>query len=352
MPSPGRDGVTLLTQHRVTTSDSTIMGRVPWYRSLTTRVWVASSLVLTRPLVLPARAFLSCRVMVPRSTSRGGGPRHRTMPRRSVEPDQPAVSPAVKMGNKRQSTQSRTTMSRRRKTGTDPSMEGTDHATRLDPPVLLHDKPWYTVFTKDDPLYNAYMATEWGWEVRGDAALLELLVLEGAQSGLSWRTILHKRHNYRQCFPFDDVGRMASMTQKDVETMLATPADKAVVRHRGKIEAAIHNARCVLELPRNEGEDGQVLDRFLWSFVQDRPILNGHEWNGRLQDLPATSDESIAMSRALKAKGFKFVGPTTCYALMQSAGMVIDHPKDTPEWKAAYERLKTRKGGFQDRSLS
>jgi DNA-3-methyladenine glycosylase I len=216
--------------------------------------------------------------------------------------------------------------------------------------------PWYTIFTKDDQLYHHYMSTEWGYETRGDDALFELLALEGAQSGLSWRTILHKRHLYRQWFHNFHVETVAAMTTEHVQAILAAEADQAVVRHKGKIESVLHNAQRIMEMRQEAKAKGEstedALDRFLWSFVNDQPILNGHIFDGTLQGMPGTSAESIAMSKALKKLGFKFVGPTTCYSLMQSAGMVLDHPMNCPEGRQAYERLQQRPGGFQDRRPS
>ncbi|GKY93340.1 hypothetical protein MPSEU_000301600 [Mayamaea pseudoterrestris] len=219
--------------------------------------------------------------------------------------------------------------------------------------LTITDTPWYTIFTKNDERYNHYMSTEWSYEKRGDDSLFELLSLEGAQAGLSWRTILHKREQYRECFYQFNVDQVAAMTSDHVTKILAAPAEDAIVRHKGKIESVIHNAKCIQTMRREAQDAGesteQVLDRFLWSFVNDQPILNGFAWTGTLQGQPATSDESIAMSKTLKKLGFKFVGPTICYSLMQSAGMVIDHPMDCPEWTMAHVRLQKRSGGFQDR---
>ena len=216
--------------------------------------------------------------------------------------------------------------------------------------------PWYYCFTKGDEDYNRYMATEWSFEKRGDQALLEKICLEGAQSGLSWQTILRKREAYRRTFFNFDPEKVANMTPQDVQKILDTtggePTD-TIVRHRGKIEATINNAKCLLQMQKEEGADN-ALDRFLWSFVDNKPILNrwGSNFNARdpgaIRACPSKSPESEAMSKALKKKGWKFVGPTTCYAMMQSCGMVIDHPINSPEWEAARHRLLQRKGGFQD----
>jgi DNA-3-methyladenine glycosylase I len=136
------------------------------------------------------------------------------------------------------------------------------------------------------------------------------------------------------------------MDTSDVERIVNETGSEIIVRHRGKIQSVIHNAKCVLDM-RSQAESpsasNQVLDDFLWSFVDHKPILN--RWASA--DRPSTSEVSVAMSKALKKRGFKFVGPTTCYSMMQSVGMVIDHTVDTPEWKAAHERLQRREGGYQ-----
>lgn len=215
--------------------------------------------------------------------------------------------------------------------------------------------PWYNSFTKGDPVYNSYMANEWGYEKRGDAALFEKLCLEGAQSGLSWRTILHKRKAYRTAFHEFDIELVSQMTCSDVDCILNNSehnnsghAKDRVVRHRGKLMSVIHNAKQLKTMKeRIDGFDGYTnFTEYLWGFVKDQPILNG--WSGP-NDVPSKTEESEAMSQALKRCGFKFIGPTTCYSLMQSCGFVIDHPVDSDEWKASFERIQKRKGGFQDR---
>lgn len=220
-----------------------------------------------------------------------------------------------------------------------------------------NSKPWYTVFTKSDPEYDRYMALEWGFEKRGDKALFEKICLEGAQSGLSWLTILRKREAYRLNFFNFDIAKVAKMSDKDVQRILDADEDdptKMVVRHRGKIEATINNAKCIQEMYKDEkmapknAKSKDLFDKFVWSFVGDKPILNTRWKQGEgLTNALAKSPESEAMSKALKKKGFRFVGPTTCYAMMQSVGMVIDHPAGSPEWEAAVERLKQRPGGYQ-----
>ncbi len=165
-----------------------------------------------------------------------------------------------------------------------------------------------------DPAYLAYHDEEWGVPVRDERRLYELLVLEGAQAGLSWSTILHKRDGYRAAFAGFDPDVVATFGPGDVERLLAEPG---IVRNRLKVESAIANARATLAL-REEGG----LARLLWSFVGGRPLVN--RWQ-RLGEIPAETAESRAMSKELKRLGFRFVGPTVCYAFMQAAGLVNDH---------------------------
>jgi DNA-3-methyladenine glycosylase I len=167
----------------------------------------------------------------------------------------------------------------------------------------------------DDPLYVAYHDDEWGVPVRDDRALFELLNLEGAQAGLSWSTILRKREGYRAAFAGWDVEAIARYGERDVERLLG---DAGIVRHRGKIEAVLSNARATLELE-------VPLAELLWSFVGGEPKVNAWRTVG---EIPAATPESTAMSKELKRRGFRFIGPTTCYAFMQSAGLVDDHTLD------------------------
>jgi DNA-3-methyladenine glycosylase I len=166
-----------------------------------------------------------------------------------------------------------------------------------------------------DPLYVAYHDEEWGVPERDERKLFELLNLEGAQAGLSWSTILRKREGYRNAFAGWDVEAMARFGERDVERLLG---DAGIVRHRGKIEAVIGNARAVLALDVPLGE-------LLWSFVGGEPRINSFR---TLAEIPAQTPESVAMSKELKRRGFRFIGPTTCYAFMQSAGLVDDHVVD------------------------
>jgi len=207
--------------------------------------------------------------------------------------------------------------------------------------------PWYQVFTKGDDEYNLYMRTEWGVESRTDVEIFEKLSLEGAQAGLSWLTILRKRQAYRKAFHSFDPVKVAKMTTKDVDRLVEMEGDKrdTIVRHRGKIESVINNAKQVIQLQKEYEHKKDSFAAFIWSFVDDKPILNSYT----LENSPSLSEESAAMSKALKKKGFRFIGPTTCYSMMQATGMVIDHPFNSPEWKDARQRLSKRLGGYQER---
>ena len=160
-----------------------------------------------------------------------------------------------------------------------------------------------------------YHDTEWGIPSRDDVHLFELLTLEGAQAGLSWSTILNKRDGYRRAFAAFDSAKVARFATRRVGELLA---DGSIVRNRLKIESTIANAQAIEALKA----EGVALHELLWSFVGDRPIVN--RWK-TLSELPAKTAESEAMSKSLKKAGFRFVGPTVCYALMQSAGLVNDH---------------------------
>jgi DNA-3-methyladenine glycosylase I len=166
-----------------------------------------------------------------------------------------------------------------------------------------------------DPLYRAYHDEEWGRPSRDERHLLEMLVLEGAQAGLSWSTILRKREGYRRAFAGFDPEAVAGFGDADVARLLA---DAGIVRNRLKVESSIANARAVLALR----EAGESLVGLLWGFVGG-VTLDGRRVN--LGELPAETAESRAMSRDLKRRGFRFVGPTVCYAFMQAVGMVNDH---------------------------
>lgn len=168
-----------------------------------------------------------------------------------------------------------------------------------------------------DPVYLRYHDDEWGEPTHDDHRLFEKLVLEGFQSGLSWITILKKRERFREVFRGFDPVKVARFGEKDVLRLLG---DAGIVRHRGKIEAAIHNARATLEVIEKEGS----LDAHLWSFA---PPASERPKRVRLPELRAmsTAPASVRLAKDLKKRGFRFVGPTTCYALMQAMGMVDDH---------------------------
>jgi DNA-3-methyladenine glycosylase I len=173
-----------------------------------------------------------------------------------------------------------------------------------------------------DPLYVDYHDAEWGVPLRDERALFELLTLEGAQAGLAWITILRKRDGYRHAFEGFEPERVAGLGPDDVERLLADPG---IVRNRAKIQATIGNARAWLRLD----EEAASVSEHLWSFVGGTPVLN--RWGG-LAEIPSETDASRALSRDLRSRGFRFVGPTIVYAFMQSAGMVNDHVVDCFRW--------------------
>ena len=183
----------------------------------------------------------------------------------------------------------------------------------------------------EDPLYVAYHDEEWGVPVHDDRRLFEKLVLEGAQAGLSWLTILKKREGYRKAFDRFDVDRVARYGQKRIERLLGDPG---IVRNRRKIESAVRNAQGVLRIQEEFGS----LDAFLWKYVDFEPRQN--RWK-TISKIPARTKESDAMSRDLKMRGFSFVGPTICYAFMQSMGMVNDHTTDCFRYKELEAYRKT-----------
>lgn len=171
-----------------------------------------------------------------------------------------------------------------------------------------------------DELYEAYHDTEWGVPMYDDRELFEMLNLEGAQAGLSWITVLRKRETYRKAFDHFDPEKIARYTEKKRQKLLADPG---IIRNKLKVNAFIVNAQLYLEMQAlAEQGKGPTFSEYLWSFVGGKPIKN--KWK-TLQEVPATTTESDAMSKALKKKGFKFTGSTICYAFMQAAGMVNDH---------------------------
>jgi len=166
-----------------------------------------------------------------------------------------------------------------------------------------------------DENYIAYHDKEWGVPVHDDNKLFEMLVLEGAQAGLSWRTVLKRRENYRIAYDGFDPVKIARWDEERIAALLQNPG---IIRNRRKVEAARTNARAFLQAQAEFGS----FDVFIWSFVNGRPIRNSWE---NIQEIPATTPESDTMSRELKKRGFKFVGSTICYAFMQAVGMVNDH---------------------------
>ena len=184
-----------------------------------------------------------------------------------------------------------------------------------------------------DPLYIAYHDEEWGVPVHDDRLLFEFLILEGAQAGLSWLTILKKRDNYRKAFHNFDYERIASYTETDVERLLA---DVGIVRNRLKIQSAIKNARGVLDIREEYGS----LDAYLWRYVDGVAIQNA--WK-TLGEIPANTERSDAMSKDLKRRGFSFVGSTICYAFMQAVGIVNDHTTDCFRYREIKELARSGK---------
>jgi DNA-3-methyladenine glycosylase I len=180
----------------------------------------------------------------------------------------------------------------------------------------------------NDPLYLAYHDREWGVPEHDDRKLFELLILEGAQAGLSWLTILRKRENYRQAFAHFDAGKIATFGEKRVAALLT---NEGIVRNRLKIAATIQNAQAFLAVQKECGS----FATYLWQFVGGKPRTNA--WQ-TLRGVPAKTAESDAMSKDLAKRGFKFVGSTICYAFMQAAGMVNDHTVDC----FRYEEIKRR----------
>jgi DNA-3-methyladenine glycosylase I len=180
--------------------------------------------------------------------------------------------------------------------------------------------PW----ADGSPRYTAYHDNEWGVPVHDDRVFFEFLILEGAQAGLSWSTILDKRDGYREAFAAFDPARVARFDAKRVAKLMTNPA---IVRNRLKIESSVDNARAFLEVQREHGS----FDRYVWAFVGGRPIRN--RWR-TLREVPARTDESDALSRDLKRRGFRFVGSTIMYAFMQGTGLVNDHLVGCFRWKA------------------
>jgi DNA-3-methyladenine glycosylase I len=174
--------------------------------------------------------------------------------------------------------------------------------------------PW----VGEDPLMIDYHDQEWGVPIHQDRLLFEFLILEGAQAGLSWITILKKRENYREAFHNFHPAKVASYDEGKMEELLN---NRGIVRNRLKIRAAVINAQAVLEIQK----EFKSFDSYIWGFVKSKPIQNRWE---NLEDIPSSTPQSEKMSKDLKKRGFKFVGPTICYGFMQAVGMVNDHVVD------------------------
>ena len=174
-----------------------------------------------------------------------------------------------------------------------------------------------------DPLYIKYHDEEWGVPLHDDQKLFEMLILEGAQAGLSWLTILKRREGYSQAFDHFDAKKIARYDKKKTAALLMNPG---IIRNRLKIAAAISNAQAFLKVQKEHGS----FDRYIWSFVEDKPKHNRRKKGA---PLPAQTPEAEAMSKSLKEQGFRFVGPTICYAFMQAVGMVNDHADDCFRFK-------------------
>jgi DNA-3-methyladenine glycosylase I len=180
-------------------------------------------------------------------------------------------------------------------------------------------------------LEQSYHDNEWGVEVHDDRTLFEFLVLEGAQAGLSWSTILRKREGYRRAFDNFDARKISKYSESNVSRLLT---NSEIIRNRLKINAAITNARAFLQVQKEFGS----FDRYIWQFVNGKPIQNS--WR-KMTDIPSSTPESDAMSKDLQKRGFKFIGPTICYAFMQAVGMVNDHVVDC----FRYKELKNKRKG-------
>jgi DNA-3-methyladenine glycosylase I len=183
-------------------------------------------------------------------------------------------------------------------------------------------------WSTNDPLYIRYHDQEWGVPVYDDWLIFEFLILEGAQAGLSWLTILKKRENYRVAFDHFDPQRVAHYDENKIEQLLSNPG---IVRNRRKVESAINNARAFLEVQNEFGSFAE----YIWRFVGGKPIINTRR---TMEEIPAQTDESVTMSKDLVRRGFKFVGPTICYAHMQATGMVNDHVVDCFRYAELSER--------------
>ncbi|MDG2223470.1 MAG: DNA-3-methyladenine glycosylase I [Rubripirellula sp.] len=182
----------------------------------------------------------------------------------------------------------------------------------------------------NDPLYVQYHDTEWGLPVRDDRRIYEKICLEGFQAGLSWITILRKREAFRQRFANFEFAQVAHFTSHQVDKLVT---DATIIRHRKKLESAINNAQRAIEMVDNEGS----ITDFVWQFQPRRSVIRKTQ-----KQIPALTDESTALSKELKRRGWSFVGPTTCYAMMQSLGIVNDHLRSCEWWETVEQTRKNR----------
>ena len=190
----------------------------------------------------------------------------------------------------------------------------------------------FRCFGGEDPLSMKYHDEEWGVPEHDDRALFELIVLEGAQAGLSWRTILHRREGYRKAFKGFDPAVVAEYTPERIDELLQDPG---IIRNRRKVESAVRNAGAFLRVQEEFGS----FDEYVWGFVGGRPVMNAFtSWS----EVQAQTDVSRALSRDLKRRGFSFVGPTICYAYMQSIGMVNDHLTSCFRWQEIVDEYGAR----------
>lgn len=187
-------------------------------------------------------------------------------------------------------------------------------------PATIPHCPWASA----SPLYTAYHDHEWGVPVHDDPTFFEFLILEGAQAGLSWSTILNKRHGYREAFAGFDPAKVARFDTRKIERLMT---NAGIVRNRLKIASAVTNAGAFLALQREFG----TFDRYVWVFVGGKPVLNRRR---ALADVPACTAQSDALSKDLRQRGFRFVGSTIMYAFMQATGLVNDHLVACPRWRA------------------
>ncbi len=184
----------------------------------------------------------------------------------------------------------------------------------------------------NDPLYITYHDKEWGRPVYDDQTLFEFLILEGMQAGLSWITILRKRENYRRALDNFDAARIARYTTARKKKLMN---NEGIIRNRLKIEAIVSNAKACLEVKKEFGS----FAKYIWAFVDNRPVINKFK---RMVEIPAETETARTMSKDLKKRGFKFVGPTICYAFMQAVGMVNDHTTDCFRYKEVQKYIRKR----------